>query len=433
MDRISAPTQTRFTGRSLRAALVLALILALFSPVQNALSFAEESAIVYVTTTQDELNRDGDCSLREAIQSINQQSPVDACRGGLDADIIQLGQGNYVLSIPGAREDLSATGDLDIDRSMTILGAGSDNTIVDGNGLDRVFHIVSTDSVVKIMNLTIQGGAVGEGEFYGGGGILNKAIDDDQQEGLDAYLEVTGVIFRENSSASTGGGIDNAGTAFLRNVTLHNNSAANGGGIFNDRTINLNKVTLYANTAENTGGGLDNNADATLVNVTLSGNQASAAGGGGLFSDVDITLLNSTIYNNSNGVTIDGGKARFRNTLVANSTTGENCSGLVLITSLGHNLDSDGTCDFNQPTDLSPVQPMLEPILDNGGNILTHALKPGSPAIDAGDNLDCPGTDARGAKRPADGNEDSLAVCDIGAYEYNGVFTSPILLPLLTR
>ena len=36
-------------------------------------------------------------------------------------------------------------------------------------------------------------------------------------------------------------------------------------------------------------------------------------------------------------------------------------------------------------TNSSPVNPMLEPLADNGGQTLTHALLPGSPAINAGD------------------------------------------------
>jgi hypothetical protein len=43
----------------------------------------------------------------------------------------------------------------------------------------------------------------------------------------------------------------------------------------------------------------------------------------------------------------------------------------------------------------------------------------GSPAIDAGDNAVCPSTDLLSLLRPADGNGDGDARCDIGAYEVN--------------
>ena len=63
------------------------------------------------------------------------------------------------------------------------------------------------------------------------------------------------------------------------------------------------------------------------------------------------------------------------------------------------------------------VTATLGPLADNGGPTLTHALLPGSPAIDAGDNLDAPATDQRGIIRPQDADGDGKAVIDIGAFE----------------
>ena len=60
---------------------------------------------------------------------------------------------------------------------------------------------------------------------------------------------------------------------------------------------------------------------------------------------------------------------------------------------------------------------MLGGLADNGGNTLTHALLTGSPAIDAGNNATCEATDQRGFSRPIDGDGDTIAVCDMGAYE----------------
>jgi len=67
------------------------------------------------------------------------------------------------------------------------------------------------------------------------------------------------------------------------------------------------------------------------------------------------------------------------------------------------------------------MDPQLGPLQDNGGPTPTHALLPGSPAIDAGGS-DCPppATDQRGFPRPVDGNDDGVATCDIGAYELGG-------------
>ena len=41
-----------------------------------------EAATIAVTTTVDELNADGDCSLREAVRAANTNLAVDACTAG---------------------------------------------------------------------------------------------------------------------------------------------------------------------------------------------------------------------------------------------------------------------------------------------------------------------------------------------------------------
>ena len=92
----------------------------------------------------------------------------------------------------------------------------------------------------------------------------------------------------------------------------------------------------------------------------------------------------------------------------------------------GHNLDSDNTCGFDPANGSLPsTDPLLGPLQDNGGPTLTHALLPGSPAIDAGEDAQCPATDQRGVYRPQDGDENGWATCDIGAFEVEGPWAPP--------
>lgn len=86
------------------------------------------------------------------------------------------------------------------------------------------------------------------------------------------------------------------------------------------------------------------------------------------------------------------------------------------VTSSGYNVDSPGdTCGFEQLTDLVEVAgPILGPLQDNGGPTETHALLPGSVAIDVIPEADCQvDTDQRGEPRPETGG----TLCDVGAFE----------------
>ena len=82
----------------------------------------------------------------------------------------------------------------------------------------------------------------------------------------------------------------------------------------------------------------------------------------------------------------------------------------------------------SQPTDqigtpASPIDPLLGPLADNGGPTLTHALQPGSPAINRGDPA-APPQDQRGYGR--------LGVPDVGAFEFNGIRPTPTPTPTPT-
>src|SRR5262249_38817193 len=180
----------------------------------------------------------------------------------------------------------------------------------------------------------------------------------------------------------------------------------------------------------------------TVTNTTISGNSAGGfrtvgGMGGGIFNTGRLTLTNVTIAQNNafdslnpamgGGIATQGsGTTTLRNVILASNaivtrlapplgtTTfvrSENCAGSGSATSLGDDLSSDATCPFTAAGDLQNTDPQLGPLLNNGGMTPTHALLPGSPAIDAGTNAGCPSTDQRGVARPQGTR------CDIGAYE----------------
>jgi predicted outer membrane repeat protein len=220
-----------------------------------------------------------------------------------------------------------------------------------------------------------------------GGGMYNS--------GSLAIL-LTNVTFSGNSAILDGGGIYNAGTssASLMNVTFSGNTAGSGGGILNggNALAILTNVTFFGNSALVYGGGILNGdfASASLTNVTFSGN--AAADGGGIYSITPSILTNSILWGNQPNQ-IAGGAATVFYSDVQGGYDGVG------------NLNSD---------------PLLCTLADNGGFVLTQALRIASPAIDAGDPdpTSCPATDARGQLRPFDGDGDGSPRCDLGAYEF---------------
>ena len=223
-----------------------------------------------------------------------------------------------------------------------------------------------------------------------------------------------------SGNAQDGGGIFNSGVLTLHHAMVSGNHANDsGGGIFNTpgALLTLNHTTVSGNRAESEGGGIYNR-DGSLIlsNSTVSGNAAMLEGGG-IFNNngASLTLDNSTISNNEaiqgGGLAIFGFFAA-RNTIIAGNSAiiGADLDGDL--GSLGNNLigNSNGGTGY-APSDLLNVNPLLGLLQDNGGPTLTHALLPGSPAIDAGDNTDAPEFDQRGLPRIT-GNR-----TDIGAFE----------------
>ncbi|UCH86615.1 MAG: thrombospondin type 3 repeat-containing protein [Dehalococcoidia bacterium] len=451
--------------RKLPLGLLVLAILAVASLARPAAE-ATPGATIIVDTTDDELNADGDCSLREAIQAANADAAVDACTAGSGADTIVLPAGTYTLTIDGREEDAAATGDLDISDDLTLTGAGQAITVIDGGALDRIFHLIGSVTV-EIADVTIQNGIASGAP---GGAIRNSAT-----------LTLINVTVSGNTAPASpggdGGGIANTGTLTLNSTTVSDNTARfDGGGILNDGgTLTINSSTVSDNTAGMFGGGIDNyvadlqmsnstvsgnaatgditwgggicniGGNATLTNVTISGNSATSpyddySDGGGIFSMPEIiifidppgsqiipatlTLTNGTLRDNSASESGDSiandsySTVRLKNTIVEGGATSVNCTGNIY--SDGHNLDSGNTCGFHRSSDLNDTDPILGPLQDNGGPTQTHALLADSPAIDAGDNTDCPTTDQRGIPRPVDGDDDGSATCDIGAFEYCG-------------
>ena len=237
----------------------------------------------------------------------------------------------------------------------------------------------------------------------------------------DIPVTITNSSFNANISGSFSGGKGGAiyansatvslvKTAFNANIASRSASlsSGNGGAVFNQgSTIKVSNSSFYGNVADDgNGGALYNNDDARdaifeLRNVTISNNSANSGSGIYNFNDDNNHVNRVALWN----TIVEVGAAGAGDACAADAPQDN-----------GHNLQSPGT---SCGAAMVSANPFLEAPAFNGGaiaSLLTQALSPGSPAIDAGDNAVCNaapvgGEDQRGDPRPKG------AACDIGAYE----------------
>jgi hypothetical protein len=456
-----------------------------------AVAITAHAATLTVTNTNDS----GPGSLRQTLAIAN------------DGDTITFAvSGSIMLT----------TGELLVDKSISISGSGAGNLAVDGNAMSRVFHI-GAGTTVTISGLTIRNGMVtgnfpagsgggiytfqatltlndcaisGNSAPYGGG-VTNDAFSDEKggswavltisnstlsgnSAGYDgggvfntsgrwtgAVLTINNSSFSGNSAGYYGGGIDNNGyevigaSVTLNNSMLTGNSSAYGGGIYNSAdaggygSLQVNNSTLTSNSATYGGGGVFNvsysSAEAVLQisNSTISNGSAQTGGGidnegddGGTAAYISNSTFNGNLASGSGGDSVfnsaqgfGGAVVHLNDAILQGGAAGGNIlnqGGAVI--SDGYNLSNDSCGGFlTGPGDQTNIEPMLGPLQDNGGPTLTHALLPGSPAIDAGNPsfTPPPSYDQRGPgfDRVVNGR------IDIGSFEVQGSTPTPTPRP----
>ena len=255
------------------------------------------------------------------------------------------------------------------------------------------------------------------GTVWGGGGTLyNKGT-----------ATITNSTISSGDSAGNAGGIYNySGTATISNCTMSGNSAGkgDGGAIYNLSTATITNSTISGNSADTYGGGIASYGTLTITDSTITGNSAGGYGGG-ISKDYSSGTINvgSTIIAGNTGAY---GDPDVRSSFISQ---GHNLIGdLGSATGFTNGVNGDQVGGGGNPV----IDPLLGPLQDNGGPTLTHALLPGSPAIDAGDPnfTPPPEFDQRGDGFPRviDGNYDGTARIDIGAFEAPQPLYEPVKL-----
>ncbi|MFO0789338.1 MAG: choice-of-anchor Q domain-containing protein [Pirellulales bacterium] len=383
-------------------------------------------------------------SLREAVLAANADSAADVI------DFAPSLAGTIQLTNVGHAGELVVTNDLTINgpsaNLITLRAFAGTTSSGDGARILRIDDATSTLKDVFVTGLTITGG--------------DRTLLIDGPDGgaifTNENLTLANCVISNNRLSGTsgrGGGIfSQFGSLTVLASTISGNTGGRGGGIYAiGANTTIRGSTISSNVASatsgNGGGGITLASAAgsfsTIINTTISGNQASStAKGGGILnasagtvlvghSTVTLNRVNAGtgggIYNNVATMTLD-------HTIAAgNLWSSSTCSDLagsaaaIRFSLIGDNTGATITDNGGNKigTGIAPIDPLLAPLAENAGPTLTHALRDGSPAIDAGDASAAAGVgtvpllDQRGSVfvRVAAGDGNGEPRIDIGAYE----------------
>ncbi len=404
-----------------------------------------------VCSTGSLLNgQEKECTLRAAVDEANAISSNTPDR----KISIRIPAGNYSLVAKETcmKKDAGSTSysseissTLCITGNMTLTGADSATTIIDGGLTGRVFF-VSSGATVSINKVTIQHGAqIGGSNDRGGGGVNNQGS-----------LNLSSDLLTENKSDVGGGGVYNGGNLVVEGCTFQFNSgraiAANyartsidltyfnqnsgfqGAAIYTYfGTLQVSNSTFTGNAVEENGILAAFSTPTTIVNSTFSSNNVGNAGtivtsglGSSLMMNGD-TVYGNIVGNSNDGIYSASGiladSATIANTILANNgISGTSDCNVGVLTNLGHNLIRTSpfirVCQGgDNSTTLTGVDPKLGPLEINGGLVPTQTPLSGSLVINAGSKATpgsnevgaCPALDERGFVRGRYG------FCTIGA------------------
>lgn len=175
--------------------------------VPSRLAVAITTSLVAGTTsaaviTVDTLADPGDpteCSLRAALESVNQQIAVDGCVAGD-------GNSDQILFGSGLTGSLALTsGSLVATNDVSIVGPGASDLTIDANGASRVFHAYGY-AQVSLGGVTLTGGSAS----FGAGAYVTDG----------ASLVLDNCIITGNSASDFGGGIEVFGASCRSTAAL---------------------------------------------------------------------------------------------------------------------------------------------------------------------------------------------------------------------
>jgi uncharacterized repeat protein (TIGR01451 family) len=255
-----------------------------------------------VTVTTD----GGPGSLRQAILDANNHPGPNT---------ITLPPGTYTITIPPTGTDDATTGDFNITNDLTISGAGASTTIIDGGGLDNVFHLTGAITA-SFSGLTIRNA--------GGGPTAGVGILSDQ-----SAINVTACTLTGNTVADVK---DASGNVDVANSTVSGTNKTNDGVVTDTASITVDRTTFSGNAL-----GIDSASGAiTVTNSTLSGNND------GLTSAGTATLTDCSLSGNSHDGVDGSHTVTATNCHFDNNSSGDGVDGSVTLTATGSTFSGNG-------------------------------------------------------------------------------------------
>lgn len=416
--------------------------------------------------------------------TLNVTNTSDSGAGSLRQAIADAASGDIIIfPLPQPSIITLTTGQLEINKNLSIQGPGMEDLVISGNYNDRVFNI--SNCTLSISDLAVKEGDPRENTYpdvIGGGFLitdsdvtLNRVLVSHNRDkgymsmggagichqggGSLAIYECTVEYNQSGPDTFGAGGIYCEAPLHMENSTVMYNGGSPGGVKHGRDGADISsEITgcLFFNNIGGTAGGLEfqagsgSSSPGTLVtvlieNCTVYSNMASGSTpgsyvnyGGGIQADYNsvLNIINTSIVNNvSDGH--GGGLYAYRNSIVnlKNSILANNVAMYGLgdnwitqsgnIISQGYNIigPADGQPVFSTGTDIYSYPFSMGSLSDNGGPTLTLPLPSGSPAIDRIPHVQgYPDTDQRGVSRP----ENLLA--DIGPFEYLSIPDKPVIL-----
>jgi predicted outer membrane repeat protein len=275
---------------------------------------------------------------RCVLSTLTVTNNLDSGHGSLRAEIGAAKSGDVINFAPGlSGQTIKLTsGELSINKSLSIQGPGAGLLAISGGNTSRVFEVLHV--AASFSGMTIEGG-----NAFVGGGIANQYHD--------GAMTIDNCTITGNSATSEGGGIySQSAISLTHSVVSGNSAAAYGGGIFNYTAFGglglaVSNSTISGNTAGGSGGaggGIYNSGPLTVTDCTLNGNSASAGSGGAVYNYAgSFTIQSSTV--SGNRARADGGGVGFFSTSTSQIGTIQSCTLAKNSASHGGGVNSHGT------------------------------------------------------------------------------------------